>query len=872
MNLLAWRGKNCVSVPEEFWREDKSEIIAYINDNPNKIYLLSDVRELFDEEISIRFAREIKFPCAAKLISASGEFTVKTLSDALESISYDENFMPTGKNFLVVPDDFSSIASEIKKQCSILQVPLEICTEKEFSAIATEQKLIDNAEKFLSELDGVKNLCDKKSKLKFPENISLVEECLTATGNLERYLQSFDAPIKLVITGEQNEHLPEIFKRLNFDTEICSAAEVANKLPNCNACVFVESALSDFAQAENFLQTVADLPDKNKIIFVMIRPALREQEAAINFSRILLDFAKVLDAPIFFLDAPEIFIPLLTSSDELLTPDDLTDLLGLTGRDKFFTRISLEKFFESLPNPSSKALLQKTGVPYLENYLRHSLKKNPSMTEKLLCQIERAISFVDDDALKNLQLNQIKKISIDARQAEFFREKISLIAMHEKTVSANAVAKALLYDVNNAINNFVQEITLVTRKIFEELTASDEFCTEKLGVLYQGKIPAELKNLIAITEERLKSECDGQSIQLIGLTKNIIGAHRTQAKEFIDFIHSTTENFSTAPYSDTSLPDVKSFNVPPFDAGLTENFSRENLSSLVKSCTRIICTSEAGNDWNSFKANNKKFIKIFHLAGTFRKKLRQNLEEVAQDKLNALKKNLRQNFFAATIEYFMQVSKICQAQRELCLNIFTQYAKDIYSKIDFLNQDFLIMEEISSALKNFHESWRLIYPKQSCQSHNDGNSFDNFLNEVLKRKNQLINLPLNSDGANNLSAEKFLPVEIRKSHNQSSSNADFSSGEKEFRSKKYENALKSFSRAAALGNIEAIKYLAGMYQEGLGTPKNIYAAIENYLDTFSLGDDDSAKELGKIFLNLKCYSHALEFYKTAEDNGARHWK
>ncbi|MBQ6297443.1 MAG: hypothetical protein IJK81_07095 [Selenomonadaceae bacterium] len=867
MNLWAWSNKKCVAVPEEFLRAGKAEILAYINANPNKIYLLPDVQEFFDAEISARIAQEIKFPCAAKLISSTGEFEVETLSAVLEAISYDENFMATGKNFLVVPQSFINMSDAIKRQCSFLQVPLEICSAEEFSAIAVEQKLMDNAENFLRELDGVKNLQDKTAELKLQENISYIEEFLSATEELKKYLKSFNTLIKLILTGE-HEHLTEIFKRLNFETEILSDAEVSKNLPNCNVCVFAVNALNnDFARTEKFLETIAAAQDKNKIIFVLINPALRESDMAINSAKIFFDFAKILDArgfndaPIFFLDAPEVFLTISASGDEWLTVAEITNSLGLTGREEFFTTNFLEKFFEALPNPSSKSLLQKTGVPYLEKYLRQSLKKNPSITGELLRQVERAVAFIDDDTLKNMRLIQTKKLSADARQIEILREKILVIAMQEKTVSGNSVAKALLYDVNNAINNFIQAIKSDVDNIFDELIASEEFSAEKMVALHQGKISTELKNFVATVENQLQSEYDEQSKQLITLTKKIIDEHKTQAKEFIDCVSSVAENSSSL---DTTLPEIK-INVPPFNVGISESFSRDNLSELVKRCTRIICTQEVAEDWTFFKANRKQLLENFYLAGTFRRELRNHLEEIFNDKMNALEKNLRQKFFAATIEYFTQVSTICRNQRELCTNIFRQHAENIYNKIDFLNQDFVVMEEISSALKNFYNNWRLICPKQSSKIFSDENSSDNLLDDMLERKSRLLNF--NVDISNDLSAEKFLPPKIGKPRKHSTANDDFSLGKAAFNKKKYKNALESFSRAAATGHVESIKYLAYMYQNGLGMPKNIHAAIESCLDASGLGDNDSVSELGGIFWNLKCYSRALEWWQTAAERG-----
>lgn len=874
MNLLDWSKKNCIAVPEETWHEHRAEVIAYIRANPNKIYLLpDDVQELFDGENFIRFAKEINFPCAAKLISSSREFAVESLSAVLDAIPYDENFLPTGKSFLVVSQDFISVADAVRRQCSILQVSLEICSEEDFATLSAEQKLLDNATNLLAELSGVKSLCKRCSELKLPENISCIEEFLSASKELENFLQKSNSAIKLLLAGESNERelLLRIFELLNFDAEIISETDLAEKLSNADVCVLAINALNvDLAWTENFLQTVTHSPDKDKIFFVVIRPALREQEPQKNFSRILFDFAEFLDgkgfkaSPIFFLDAPEIFYckevtTLLATSDELLTVDKLLEIRGLKGRENFLTKISLEKFFKELPNPSSQSLLKKSGVPYLGNYLRQSLKKNSSAMGKLLCRIEHAILFLEDDTLKNIRLRQVKNLSAAARQAEIFLEKIGSIAMQEKIVSGNAIIKALFYDVNNAINNFVSAVNAFLRELWDELTISEEFSAEKLVALYRGKISAELKNLLDDMDAKLQVEYDKQLQKLLARIKKIISEHRTQAQSFIDVICLTAGHFSETPKQNTTLPELKFFDTLPFDASLSEIFSAEKISGLVKRCTRILCLRESEA---ALVDNREQLLKNFYLAGTFRRELRQRLDATTQDKLSTLEKNLRQKTFAATIEYFAQVSKICRTQRELCLKAFRRHAEDIYNRLDAINQDCVVMEEIGSSLKNFCDIWRLTYPKQSHKVLVEENFLDDLLAETLERKSRLLNVSLNT--TEDLSIEKFLPD--KDPHNHSGANAElFSLGKTAFLNRKYDNAFKTFSCAAMTGHVEAIKYLAYMHQNGLGTPKNIYAAIENYLDAFSLGDNISADELSEIFQNLKCYSRALEWSQTYID-------
>ena len=870
MDFSLWVAKKFVALPEEFWREDNARIIAYIRANPDKVFLLSDVAlketlesKIFAEENSIRFAREIKFSTPAKLIAASKEFEVSSLSETFNNMACDENFLPTEKNFLITPDNFPE-ADNIRRQCFILQMPLEICSEKEFSTAAAERKLIDHAADLLQELDEAKKLHGRQSELHLAENISLLKEFFSAAESLELRLKTSDEPLKLLVAGEHEgrELLTDILERLNFNAEgLLKTDSLAEKLPNCAACIFVSSALNnDFTQAREFLRAI-DLPNREKIFFVMIRPALREAELEINAPQIFLDFSEVLseelysNAPTFFLDAPEIFyrteVLSRLQTDESITVDELLAVLGLRGREGYFTRLSLEKFFDELRALSNKALLQKSGVPFLESHLRQATKKD-SLAEELFCRFGRAISFVEEDALKSIQLLQAKKISADELHAESLHEKILLISARGKLLWSEAAIKAILFDADNTLKIFIRELEQVVREIVDKVIRTEEFNMDKLDALHHKKISEKLKTLLDGERRKLQIELAERARKLRVSIEKIISEHQAHAEEFLDFVRLTLKNFPEITCSSESLPSGKNFEVPDFDAGLAKNFSADNLAALVADNMKIICTAENSPE-------------RFYLSGAFRQALRENLETTAQEKFAALEKTLRRNIFAASVDYFNRTSKICCARQELCFKVFSQRVEKICDELTFMNQDFAVMEEVSSALKNLHKLWLQLYPKRFTHS-----AEENFPKDLLERKNLLLRLKdsLPKKETKDFSTERFLPSEDKLP--QATTNEDFNSGYTAFRGKKYDVALKHFAQAAALGHVESMKYLAYLNQNGLGTRKNLHAAISNYLDAFYFGDSDSCSELGEIFLQLNCNHRALEFYKVGADRGDKY--
>lgn len=874
MNLAEWSSRKFIAIPEEDLLQNESAVFAYISANSDKVFLLPETTNFSLPEIDnvedVHFAREMKFSCPATLITSSEKFIVQSLSEALEHVTCDENF-------LVVPSEISANIVEIRRQCFILQVPLEICSEEEYASIAVEKKLTDNSKALLGELDNSKNLIVKQSELKSAANTDLLERFFTAANNLESHLKIANAPTKILVIGEEAEREPlaKILRQLNFVVSIHENFNAPLKNVSDFAAILVASNVLNKFQESQFIKIATQLPDKNKIIFVAIRPALREIELTINPSLKLLEFAKILDATglaetsIFFIDAPEIF-PILQQNTELPTVNEITNELALTGRDKYLVQNSLEKFFNGSLSFSSMKLLQKTGVPFLEKHLRSNGKKSLSATNALIQQFGQAVEFLDGDSLKSIQLDQMKKILSAELQAEKLREKISLFVMQNKIVSGTLTGKAILYDLNIAINDFAQSLKQISGEIFDELVNSEEFSVENLNDLYNDKFPKELKNLIVDTEQRLKIEYNERFKILNGLAENILSKHRTQTEEFVNAVVATIKEFSNVSPPRFNFTKISISDVPPFDAGLNEIFSFNNLTALVRQCTKIFCIQEpVSKDWNFFRKERHKLLKRFYLMQTFRKKLRQNLEQTFLNRMNLFEKVLREKIFKAFLENFMQTSKICRSHCEFCSTTLRQQVDSICDEINAMDKDISVMQEVQSSLKKLHEVWQNICAAQKEYPSISDNTLDDLSREISDRKNYLsaqIKISFEDNDLKCLTAEKFLGNEKLDNRHQSA-NEDFSAGKKDFNKKQYETALEKFSRAATAGHVGAITYLAYMYKCGLGTNKNLDAAINNYLDSFYLGDDDAISELSEICQKNLCYSHALEWYQMAVDRG-----
>ena len=483
--------------------------------------------------------------------------------------------------------------------------------------------------------------------------------------------------------------------------------------------------------------------------------------------------------------------------------------------------------------------------------MRRAIKKD-SLAEGLLYRFGRAISFVEEGALKNIQLRQAKKISADELQAESLHEKILLISARGKLIWSEVAIKSILFDADNVLKIFIQEIGKIVREIVDKVICSEEFDMDKLDALHHRKISEKLKTLLDGERRNLQIELTERARKLRVAIEKIIGEHQAHAEEFLDFVRSTLKNFPEMTCSSEALSFGKNFEVPDFDAGFGKNFSANNLAALVSDNMKIICTAENSPE-------------RFYLSGAFRKALRETLETTAQEKSSTLEKTLRRNIFVAAVEYFNRTSKICRTRQELCLKIFCQRVEKICDEITFMNQDFAVMEGASSALKNFHKLWLQIYPKQFNRS-----AEENFPKDLLERKTLLLRLKdsLLKKETNDFSTERFLPNEDNIP--QVTTNAYFDSGCSAFRGRKYDVAFKHFARAAALGHVESMKYLAYLNQNGLGTRKDLHAAINNYLDAFYFGDSDSCGELGEIFFGLKCNHRALEFYKIGADRGDKY--
>ena len=118
------------------------------------------------------------------------------------------------------------------------------------------------------------------------------------------------------------------------------------------------------------------------------------------------------------------------------------------------------------------------------------------------------------------------------------------------------------------------------------------------------------------------------------------------------------------------------------------------------------------------------------------------------------------------------------------------------------------METITSALKELYATWRLIYAEENISQPVDEKFLEALSTEIIERKNLLLRMKedLNTADAADFSFKKFLPHETPEVSKVSLAEENFSAAKRAFRNKKYENAFKLFSQAAATGHVEAVKY------------------------------------------------------------------
>ena len=783
MDIANWNKKNCISISAEDLRQGKENILSYIQANPRKIYLFPAEENILEN--CPRFATEIELPCALKLIGVAGEVEVNFLSEILENALQN-----SGKNFLIVPENFSDIQNKILRQCAILKVPLEFYTDEEFKIVNEKNLLAAKAEMLLAEIDAAKNFSD--CKLKFGENILLLDKFFDALNKLQKILTVPETDLKIAVIGE---NLTAILKRVNID---------AVNLPpeNLDAAKNFDAVIFEIDAANNFT-----LPkfDNEKIIFVLNIPASIDGENTKTFAQIFREINSN-ESLVFAIEAANIFYDeRILNFDDLSNIERIIDEFKLTPRESYFLQNSLEKFLENVP-PVNEKILQKTGVPYLKDFLMTLNRKNLAATADLFSQIDAAFAFLENGAWQKIYSSQIQNLKISALQTKILYEKILAENERGKNLFGEIAMKAALYDAETAIKNFSLALEETAENFIARIVQAEEFSEDNLS---GGDISEEFFEMAA---ENVKNFC--------------IDAENLFAKLHAEINFSHQINFAEM---------------------FSENLSAENLKRLAMQNTKFICLEkvEPGANWKNAE------VKQFYLLGNFRRALSQNLTATANKKIAAIADDLRQKISATLIENFKQKSKNFSAHYEKICNDFKTAIQKIGDDKNNLTNDAAIIEKILPNLKNLMALWREIFPAVKSE---------NILiaaNEILTSEN----IPV---------AEKFTAPEIPCRKNKKppeNITKKINTAITELQNRNSERAFELFAELATRGDSKALGYFAYMHQKGCGTEINLERAINLYLDAFYLGNTEAAGNLGYLFKANENLLHALEWYKIGAANG-----
>ena len=88
----------------------------------------------------------------------------------------------------------------------------------------------------------------------------------------------------------------------------------------------------------------------------------------------------------------------------------------------------------------------------------------------------------------------------------------------------------------------------------------------------------------------------------------------------------------------------------------------------------------------------------------------------------------------------------------------------------------------------------------------------------------------------------------------------------------YQEAMKWYQKAAAQGNVEAMKGIENLYENGLGMPKNMDEALKWYVKAAEKGDEVAITKLGWMYFYgqngvKQDYAEAAKWSKLANSNG-----
>ena len=811
MNISLWNSKNCVSISAEDLRQNQPQILSYIRANPNKIYLFPEGEMLSSNNSDFLpcIAEEIHFPCAVKFFGANGELQADSLSEILE-----QELSPT-KNFLILPQNHWNLKNKILQQFSLLKIPLEIYSEDEFKIVAAKNSLAKKSAALIAEIDNAKSFLDEKFKIKNAQNISMLENFFGALEELKRFLTAPAPSVKIAVLGDQN--LTEILKILNFDATNCNDKNFAGY----DAVIFAVDAYTNFSIPENILSN-------DKIIFVINTPALSDEKPDVNLAAIL----EKMNGHLFFLiEAANIFYDekILNFAQDGGNLSDVEGILSkfeLTGRDRFFLSKSLEKFLNSAPH-SNEEIFQKTGVPCLVNYLRGVNREILAENANLFSRINKNLSLLDYEIWQKFYHNQIKNLKTSEQQVKILYEKVLSINERAKIFTGGLALKSLLYDAEKSLNDFIFALEEMTENLIENIAQVQEISEDSLSF--------DTKNLAADLNSAINQA-----------VKNF----RANAEDFLSAANSVFN------ISAENLPEKNFACEVQFDKIFSECLSAQNLQRIQLQNTKMLCleNSSQNENWKDFLRDAK--VEKFLLVGSFRRALIQNLHNFANKKIAAIKENLRQKILSDLIEYFNQVSKICDSYRLKIVTAFNSAAQEILNDKSNLENDAQIIENFISNFKNLMKLRREIFTCDDAEILNFETAGEDFQ-------------PPKFSTAEMFSTQKISPRKI-KTQNNSDAAGKFDLAKRFLDNKNYEKAFELFAELAAGGNSEATAYLAYMYQEGRGTERNLREAIKYYLDAFYLGNAASAGELGDIFQDAQNFSRALEWYNIGAEHGDKY--
>ena len=215
-----------VLIAEDFKDDAIDKTVKYISANPEKFYLLSpdtglelheaieDLSGHFDDNAGltcVRFAREINFPLKVFLQTgdnADGGLDVKTFSELIGFLKYDESMKIARNDFHVIVDDTDlndddesagRVVSDIFQQMVYLNLNIDVKKKSEIRKSLIKDRFRAKYQELRHEVE------DKKAWLEF---ISSGNEVKISDKGRERVLKIVDALKKMLIAFDDGRKRP----------------------------------------------------------------------------------------------------------------------------------------------------------------------------------------------------------------------------------------------------------------------------------------------------------------------------------------------------------------------------------------------------------------------------------------------------------------------------------------------------------------------------------------------------------------------------------------------------------------------------------------------------------------------------------------